>query len=404
MSKMSYNTLNMLNLTNKTVLLRADLNVPVQGGVVSDFTRIDRLKPTIDFLRSQNTKIVVISHFGRPKGNVNPDYSLSFLTTVLIDRWSCPVHFSEDCIGTDAKAQINDMGEGEIILLENLRFHAGEETNDKAFAAALAQLGDFYVNDAFSATHRAHASIDAITRLLPSAAGLLVEEELRNLEQILKAPERPMAAVVGGAKVSTKLSLLKNLVTQVDYLVLGGGMANTFMLAQGLEIGKSLAEAEMIGEVNDIMQAADASDCQIVLPIDVNCAKEFAAGATCEIQTTSTISDNLMVLDVGPESIQNVKEILESCKTVIWNGPMGAFEIQPFDIGTNALAQVVAKLTKDGKVKSVAGGGDTVAALDGTDSSKDFTYISTAGGAFLEWLEGNTLPGIAALENNKKAA
>jgi phosphoglycerate kinase len=401
---MSYNTLNMLNLTNKTVLLRADLNVPVQGGVVSDFTRIDRLKPTIDFLRSQNTKIVVISHFGRPKGNVNPDYSLSFLTTVLIDRWSCPVHFSEDCIGTDAKAQINDMGEGEIILLENLRFHAGEETNDKAFAAALAQLGDFYVNDAFSATHRAHASIDAITRLLPSAAGLLVEEELRNLEQILKAPERPMAAVVGGAKVSTKLSLLKNLVTQVDYLVLGGGMANTFMLAQGLEIGKSLAEAEMIGEVNDIMQAADASDCQIVLPIDVNCAKEFAAGAACEIQTTSTISDNLMVLDVGPESIQNVKEILESCKTVIWNGPMGAFEIQPFDIGTNALAQVVAKLTKDGKVKSVAGGGDTVAALDGTDSSKDFTYISTAGGAFLEWLEGNTLPGIAALENNKKAA
>jgi phosphoglycerate kinase len=404
MSKMSYNTLNMLNLTNKTVLLRADLNVPVQGGVVSDFTRIDRLKPTIDFLRSQNTKIVVISHFGRPKGNVNPDYSLSFLTTVLIDRWSCPVHFSEDCIGTDAKAQINDMGEGEIILLENLRFHAGEETNDKAFAAALAQLGDVYVNDAFSATHRAHASIDAITRLLPSAAGLLVEEELRNLEQILKAPERPMAAVVGGAKVSTKLSLLKNLVTQVDYLVLGGGMANTFMLAQGLEIGKSLAEAEMIGEVNDIMQAADASDCQIVLPIDVNCAKEFAAGAACEIQTTSTISDNLMVLDVGPESIQNVKEILESCKTVIWNGPMGAFEIQPFDIGTNALAQVVAKLTKDGKVKSVAGGGDTVAALDGTDSSKDFTYISTAGGAFLEWLEGNTLPGIAALENNKKAA
>lgn len=401
---MSYNTLNMLNLTNKTVLLRADLNVPVQGGVVSDFTRIDRLKPTIDFLRSQNTKIVVISHFGRPKGNVNPDYSLSFLTTVLIDRWSCPVHFSEDCIGTDAKAQINDMGEGEIMLLENLRFHAGEETNDKAFAAALAQLGDVYVNDAFSATHRAHASIDAITRLLPSAAGLLVEEELRNLEQILKTPERPMAAVVGGAKVSTKLSLLKNLVTQVDYLVLGGGMANTFMLAQGLEIGKSLAEAEMIGEVNDIMQAADASDCQIVLPIDVNCAKEFAAGATCEIQTTSTISDNLMVLDVGPESIQNVKEILESCKTVIWNGPMGAFEIQPFDIGTNALAQVVAKLTKDGKVKSVAGGGDTVAALDGTDSSKDFTYISTAGGAFLEWLEGNTLPGIAALENNKKAA
>lgn len=401
---MSYNTLNMLNLTNKTVILRADLNVPAHDGVVTDFTRIDRLIPTIDYLRSQNTKIVVISHYGRPKGQVNPDYSLSFLTTVLIDRWSCPVHFSEECIGEDAQAQINDMGEGEVMLLENLRFHAGEEKNDKAFAAALAQLGDVYVNDAFSATHRAHASIDAITALLPSAAGLLVEEELSNLEQILKTPEQPIAAVVGGAKISTKLSLLKSLVTQVDYLILGGGMANTFLLAKGLGVGKSLVEADMTGEAKDIMQAAQDADCQIVLPIDVNCATEFAAGAQCEIQTTSTIQDDLMVLDVGPESIANVKEILATCKTVIWNGPMGAFEIRPFDIGTNELAQVVAKLTKDGKVKSVAGGGDTVAALDGTDSSKDFTYISTAGGAFLEWLEGKTLPGIAALENNKKAA
>tara|TARA_R110002126_G_scaffold13118_1_gene56223 strand:- start:461581 stop:462795 length:1215 start_codon:yes stop_codon:yes gene_type:complete len=404
MSTMSYTKLNTLNLANKTVLLRADLNVPVQGGVVSDFTRIDRLKPTIDYLLSHNSKVVVISHFGRPKGQVNPDYSLSFLTTVLIDRWSCPVHFSEGCIGDDAKAQIDEMGTGEVMLLENLRFHAGEESNDKVFAAALAQLGDIYVNDAFSATHRAHASIDAITALIPSAAGLLVEEELDNLEHILKTPEHPIAAVVGGAKVSTKLSLLKNLVTQVDVLILGGGMANTFLLANEHSIGKSLAEPDMIDEAKDIMQVAKDSDCQIILPIDANCAVAFAEGAKSEIQKTNVISDDLMVLDIGPESIQNVKDVLSGCKTVIWNGPMGAFEIAPFDIGTNELAQFVAALTKDGKIKSVAGGGDTVAALDGTDSSKDFTYISTAGGAFLEWLEGNTLPGIAALENNKKAA
>ncbi len=401
---MSYNTLNALNLTNKTVILRADLNVPAHDGVVSDFTRIDRLIPTIDYLRSHNTKIVVISHFGRPKGKVNPDYSLSFLTTVLIDRWSCPVHFSEDCIGEDAQAQIADMGEGEVMLLENLRFHGGEESNDMAFAKELAKLGDVYVNDAFSATHRAHASIDALTTLLPSAAGLLIEEELDNLQHILKTPEQPVAAVVGGAKVSTKLSLLKNLVTQVDYLILGGGMANTFLLAKDHKIGKSLAEPDMVAEAKDIMQTANDANCKIILPKDANCAKEFKAGAESATHKSSAIPDDLMVLDIGPDSIKEVSAILSECKTVIWNGPMGAFEIKPFDKGTNELAQLVAKLTKDGKVKSVAGGGDTVAALDGTDSSKDFTYISTAGGAFLEWLEGKTLPGIAALEKNKKAA
>jgi phosphoglycerate kinase len=401
---MSYQTLNNFDLNGKTVLLRADLNVPVLNGEVSDFTRIDRLKPTIDYLRAHNAKIVLLSHFGRPKGQVNKDYSLSFLPTVLNDRWGCTVGFANDCIGAPAKDKINVMSNGDITLLENLRFHAGEETNDVEFAAALAQLGDLYINDAFSAAHRAHASIAAITGLLPSGAGLLVQEELGTLETILKSPTKPMAAVVGGAKVSTKLSLLKSLVTQVDYLILGGGMANTFLLARDIEVGKSLAEPTMIDEARTIMDIADENDCQIILPIDVNCATAFSANAEHSIHTTCTIPKELMVLDVGPESIDNVKEIMMTCKTIIWNGPMGAFEITPFDTGTNERAEVVAQLTQDGHIKSVAGGGDTVAALDGTDSSKHFTYISTAGGAFLEWLEGRTLPGIAALENNVKAA
>tara|TARA_R110002124_G_scaffold64985_2_gene177400 strand:- start:201083 stop:202288 length:1206 start_codon:yes stop_codon:yes gene_type:complete len=401
---MAYQTLTDFDFNGKIVLLRADLNVPVLNDAVSDFTRIDRLKPTIDYLRAQNAKIVVLSHFGRPKGQVNAEYSLAFLPDVLNQRWGCAVGFAAECIGDTAKTAINAMGNGDIILLENLRFHAGEEANDTEFSAALAQLGDIYINDAFSAAHRAHASIAGITTLLPSGAGLLVQEELGALETILKSPEKPVAAVVGGAKVSTKLSLLKSLVTQVDYLILGGGMANTFLLARGIEIGKSLAEPGMIAQALSIMDVADEHECQIILPIDVNCATAFSADAPRAIHTTSTIPEDLMVLDIGPESIDNVKEIMLGCKTVIWNGPMGAFEIKPFDIGTNELAKVVAQLTRKGQIKSVAGGGDTVAALDGTDSSKDFTYISTAGGAFLEWLEGKTLPGIAALQNNAKAA
>lgn len=401
---MTYQKLNELDFNGKTVLLRADLNVPVQDGAVSDFTRIDRLKPTIDYLRENGAKIVVLSHFGRPKGEVKSEYSLSFLPPVLAERWGGNVSFADNCIGDSAKAGIEELNAGDIILLENVRFHAGEEKNDAEFAAGLAQLADVYVNDAFSAAHRAHASIAAVADLLPAAAGLLIEEELGNLENILNAPEQPMAAVIGGAKISTKLSLLNSLVKKVDYLILGGGMANTFLLARGIKVGASLAEPNMIGEAQMIMGIADEHDCQIVLPIDVNSAEEFKAGSSSEIQPTSTISDELMVLDIGPESIQNVKEILLTCKTVIWNGPMGAFEIKPFDIGTNELAQVVASLTQDGNVKSVAGGGDTVAALDGTDSSKHFSYISTAGGAFLEWLEGKTLPGIAALEKSAQAA
>ena len=401
---MQYNKMNDLDLAHKTVILRGDLNVPVQNGHVSDFTRIDRLKPTIDYLRAQNARIVVMSHFGRPKGTANPEFSLSFLPATLEARWGAPVAFASDCIGTIAEDAVGALHDGEILLLENLRFHGEEEKNDKGFAQQLAKLGDAYVNDAFSASHRAHASIAAITDLLPSGAGLLIQEELDNLNAILGNAERPMAAVVGGAKISTKLSLLSNLVKKVDYLILGGGMANTFLLARDIPVGKSLVEPDMVNEAQNIMAAADAHNCQIILPIDVSCAKEFAANVPNEIHSTSTIPADLMVLDVGGESINNVKEILQDCKTVIWNGPMGAFEIKPFDVGTNELAKTVAQLTQSGALKSVAGGGDTVAALDGTNSSKDFTYISTAGGAFLEWLEGKTLPGIAAILTNKKAA
>lgn len=401
---MSYKMINSLNLQDKTVLLRADLNVPVQNGSVSDFARIDRLKPTIDHLLKHNCKVVIISHFGRPKGEINPEFTLSFLPATLEKQWGHPVCFAEDCIGEKAQTAINDLQNGEIILLENLRFHSDEEKNAEAFASELAKLADIYINDAFSASHRAHASIAGITKFMPSVAGLLIQEELQNLETTLNTPEKPMAAVVGGAKISTKLSLLKSLVQKVDYLILGGGMANTFLLARGIKIGKSLSEPNMVGEALMISELADQHGCTIVLPIDVNSASEFSENARHEIQPTGVIDDDMMVLDIGPESIQNVKEILKTCKTVIWNGPMGAFEIKPFDIGTNELAKVVAELTQNSAVKSIAGGGDTIAALDGTDSSKHFTYISTAGGAFLEWLEGKTLPGIAALQTTTEAA
>ncbi len=401
---MQYSKMNDLDLAHKTVILRGDLNVPIQNGAVSDFTRIDRLKPTIDYLRAQKARIVVMSHFGRPKNGVDPAFSLSFLPSVLSSRWDAPVSFASDCIGAEAEEAVKALQDGEIVLLENLRFHSGEEKNNSAFAQSLAKLGDVYINDAFSASHRAHASIAAITEYLPFGAGLLIQEELDNLHMLLGTPVRPMAAVVGGAKISTKLSLLNNLVKKVDYLILGGGMANTFLLAKGIPVGKSLVEPDMLAETNQIIASAKDNDCQIILPIDVSCAAEFAANAPHSIHPAAVIPDDLMVLDVGPESIENVKEILQDCKTIIWNGPMGAFEIQPFDIGTNALAKYVAEKTKQGALKSVAGGGDTVAALDGTNSSKDFTYISTAGGAFLEWLEGKTLPGIAALMIDKKAA
>ena len=389
---MSFKTLHDFDLNDKTVLLRADLNVPKHDGKVSDFTRIDRLKPTIDYLKAHAKRVIILSHYGRPKGEENPEFSLSFLPSVLSERWETKIGFGED-------------SDEQITLKENLRFHKGEEANDKEFAKQLASLGDVFVNDAFSAAHRAHASTEGITHLLPSAAGLLMEAELNALSTALENPQKPVMAIVGGAKVSTKLSVLHNLVKKVDYLVLGGGMANTFLFANNQMVGKSLCEEEMVNEAREIERTARAHNCQIILPRDSVVTSEFKEGADYETTMLPHFPEDKMALDAGEESIDHIIEILEKCKTVLWNGPLGVFEIKPFDNATNKVAQKVAALTKAKKLVSVAGGGDTVAALDNAGVLNDFSYISTAGGAFLEWLEGKELPGVAALTNqNKKAA
>lgn len=389
---MSFKTLRDLDLKNKTVLLRADLNVPTQEGKVTDTTRIDRLKPTLDYLREQNAKVIIISHFGRPKGQVNPEYSLEFLPPILTQQWGVPVGF-----GIESSENIT--------LLENLRFNAGEEKNDPAFAQELAKLGDVYINDAFSTAHRAHASTEAITHFLPSAAGLLMESEVNALSNALEAPEKPVMAIVGGSKISTKLSVLNNMVKKVDYLVLGGGMANTFLLAKGQEIGTSLCEQNMIEESQNIMATAKQSGCKIILPSDCVVVEKLEEGTPSEMVTLNNFPSNKSAVDIGEDSIQELSAILETCKTILWNGPMGVFEIEPFDNGTNKIAQKVAELTRAGKILSVAGGGDTVAALDKAGVVNDFSYISTAGGAFLEWIEGKELPGVVALQKaSAKAA
>lgn len=383
---MDFKTLKDFNLENKTVLLRADLNVPVQDGEVTDTTRIDRVKPTIDYLRAQNTKIIILSHFGRPKGQVKPEFSLEFLTPVLEKQWDIKVGF-----GTESTE--------DIILLENTRFNAGEENNDIAYAKELASLGDIFINDAFSMAHRAHASTEAITHLMPSAAGLLMEAELTALNNALESPKKPVMAIVGGSKISTKLSVLNNLVQKVDYLTLGGGMANTFMLANGQEIGTSLCEKDMIEEAQRIMATAKKSGCEIVLPTDCVVVEKLEPRTSSETVSLDNFPSDKSAVDIGEESIQHLNKILENCKTVLWNGPLGVFEIEPFDNGTNKVAKKVAALTQEGRLISVAGGGDTVSALDNAGAINDFTYISTAGGAFLEWLEGKELPGVTALKN-----
>ncbi|HPD82868.1 MAG: phosphoglycerate kinase [Alphaproteobacteria bacterium] len=382
---MNYKTLRDFDLKGKTILLRADLNVPVQDGNVTDFTRIDRLKPTIDHLKNQAKKIIILSHYGRPKGKVDPEYSLEFLTPVLEQRWEAKIGF-----GSGTQEQIS--------LLENVRFNAGEEENDKAYAKELASLGDLFVNDAFSAAHRAHASTEGITHYLPSCAGLLMEAEINALTQALEAPTKPVMAVVGGAKVSTKLSVLNNMVQKVDYLILGGGMANTFLHAQGHAIGQSLCEKDMADEAKHIMDSAQKAGCNIILPVDQVVVREFKENAPHEIISVGHITDDQESMDIGPASIQEIEKLLEGCKTVLWNGPMGVFEMKPFDNGTNKVAQKVAELTKSKKLMSVAGGGDTVSALDNAGVVDDFSYISTAGGAFLEWIEGKELPGVSALK------
>lgn len=395
---MNFNTVKTLDVKNKTILLRADLNVPRQNGIVSDTTRIDRLKPTITYLREQGAKILILSHFGRPDGEQCPEMSLAFLTSVLEKRWDAPVRFSPECIGEVANDIAKSAKNGEIILLENLRFHKGEKANDPEFSRELAKLGDIYINDAFSVSHRAHASTTGIAQLLPSAAGLLMEEELNALEQALATPEKPVLAVIGGSKVSTKLDVLTNMIEKVDYLVLGGGMANTFLYALGHDMGRSLCEKDMADTARSIIAKAKNIGCEIILPTDVIVVSDLRENAEHECVDIESIPSDGMAIDVGEKTIKYISEKIEDSKTIVWNGPLGVFEIKPFDEGTNAIAKIVAKQSSSGKCKSVAGGGDTVAALENAGASKDFSYISTAGGAFLEWLEGKPLPGVVALE------
>ncbi len=395
---MSFKTLEDFDLNNKRVLLRADLNVPAKSGKVTDMTRIDRLRPTIDALRKAGARILVLSHFGRPEGEHNPQMSLAFLVTALQESWCTPVKFAQNCIGPVAEQAAADSRPGDIVLLENVRFHKGEEANDPAFTRELAKLGDIYINDAFSAAHRAHASTEGLAHLLPCGAGLLMEQELNALDRALGNPQRPVAAITGGSKISTKLSVLKHLVEKVDYLVLGGGMANTFIFAQGGDVGQSLCEKDMADEARAIMAHAKKKNCRIILPADSVTVTSIQPGAPSKVYAGDTIPADRMAIDIGPLAIGNITAEIAKCKTVVWNGPMGVFEIKPFDTGTNAIAQFVAKLTREGKIASIAGGGDTVSALENAGVADDFTYISTAGGAFLEWLEGRTLPGVAALE------
>ena len=395
---MSWKTLDDMELAGKTVLTRVDINVPMEDGRVTDDTRIQRIVPTLKDILAQGGKPVLLAHFGRPKGKVVADMSLQPLVPALEAALGAPVVFVADCRGPAAEAAVAALPEGSVLLAENTRFHAGEEKNDDALATEMAALGDIYCNDAFSAAHRAHASTEGLAKKLPACAGRLMQAELSALESALGAPERPVVAVVGGAKVSTKLDLLGNLVGKVDRLVIGGGMANTFLAAQGIDVGKSLCEHEMADTAREIMAKADTAGCKIILPTDVVVAREFAANAANETVAADACPSDAMILDAGPATVAVVSETLAECKTLIWNGPMGAFEITPFDAATNAAAQKAAELTKAGSLISVAGGGDTVAALNQAGAAEAFTYISTAGGAFLEWMEGKTLPGVAALQ------
>ncbi|MFZ9416290.1 MAG: phosphoglycerate kinase, partial [Alphaproteobacteria bacterium] len=382
----------------RRVLLRADLNVPMKDGKVTDATRIERLAPTIRELAGAGARVVVLSHFGRPDGQRRDDMSLRPLAGALSGALGgAPVSFASDCIGPEARAMVDRLADGQVGLLENLRFHAGEEANDPAFAAELARLGDVYVNDAFSAAHRAHASTAALARLLPSAAGRLMQAELEALGRALEHPRRPLAAIVGGSKVSSKLDLLGNLLSRVDLLVIGGGMANTFLFAEGVDVGRSLCERDMAPTARDIARAARDAGKRILLPVDVVVAPSLADGAAAATVAVDAIPADRMVLDIGPRSVSATAEALSGCRTLVWNGPVGAFEHAPFDAGTTAIAKEVARLVAAGRLDAIAGGGDTVAALAHAGVEDRLTYVSTAGGAFLEWLEGKTLPGVAAL-------
>lgn len=394
---MSFQTIDALDAKGKRVLLRADLNVPVRDGRITDRTRIERLCPTIRELADNGARVILCSHFDRPKGKRVPDMSLRPMAEALSETLGRPVAFAEDCIGPDAEAAVAKLAEGEVLLLENTRFHAGEEKNDPALAAALAKLADVFVNDAFSAAHRAHASTEGVAHLIPAYAGRLMQAELEALDAALGKPQRPVMAIVGGAKVSTKLDLLGNMTRRVDVLVIGGAMANTFLAAQGHALGKSLQEAEMHDTARSILEQAKAAGCEIMLPVDLVVAEGFAAHSPNRVVGVDAVPEGMMALDVGPASVAAVNARLASARTLVWNGPFGAFEIAPFDAATLAVAQEAARLTKAGTLRSVGGGGDTVSALYHAGVAEQMSYVSAAGGAFLEWLEGKTLPGVAAL-------
>ena len=394
---MPFRTLDNVQVAGRRVLLRVDLNVPVRDGKITDLTRIERLSPTIRELASKGARVVVCSHFDRPKGKVVPEMSLRPMADALAHVLGTPVAFADDCIGEPAAHAIAALADGGVLVLENTRFHPGEETNDPAFAAALAKSGDIFVNDAFSAAHRAHASTEGVAHLLPSYAGRLMQAELEALDAALSNPARPVMAIVGGSKVSTKLELLGNLVGRVEILVIGGAMANTFLAALGIGVGKSLQEADMHATAREILAKAKTAGCTILLPTDAVVAREFKPNPATDTVKVNTIPADSMMLDVGPATVAALIEELASAKTLVWNGPLGAFETPPFDAATTALAVAVAAATTAGKLRSVAGGGDTVSALRHAGVIDQMSYVSTAGGAFLEWLEGKTLPGVAAL-------
>ncbi len=396
----SFPTLDDVDVNGKRVIVRVDLNVPMQDGQVADVSRIERNMPTVREIADKGGKVILISHYGRPKGP-DPKQSLKPVIAAVARIIGRPIAFAADCVGPIAEQAVAALKPGDILCLENTRFHKGEEANDPAFAAQLARLGDIYVDDGFSVAHRAHASVEAIAHLLPAYAGRAMEEELQALQRALQTPDRPVAAIVGGAKISTKLDLLGNLMTKVDTLIIGGGMANTFLAAQGKPVGKSLCENDLIPTARDILARAKAGNRDIVLPVDVVVAEKLAAHVPSRVVAVEAVGPADIILDIGPRSIEQAVSVLARSKTLVWNGPFGAFEHEPFDTGTVEVAEAAAELTAAGKLVSIAGGGDTMAALNLAGVTDRFTYVSTAGGAFLEWLEGKTLPGVEALMRSK---
>jgi phosphoglycerate kinase len=393
----SFNTLDQANVSGKRVLLRVDLNVPMEHGKVSDTTRIDRVVPTIREIADKGGKVILLAHFGRPKGGPDEANSLKPVAAAVAHALGRPVGFAADCVGEVAAKAVAAMKNGDVLLLENTRFHKGEEKNDPAFVAELAKNGDIFVNDAFSAAHRAHASTEGLAHKMPDFAGRTMQAELEALGKALDHPKRPVIAIVGGAKVSSKLDLLGNLVAKVDALVIGGGMANTFLNAQGLNVGKSLCEKDLAPTAREILEKAQAAKCAIILPVDAVVAYHFAANAPQQTYGVDAIPSEGMMLDIGQLSVERIEAAIDEASTVVWNGPVGAFELAGFEHGTIDLAKHVAARTKAGKLVSVAGGGDTVSALNAAHVADQFTYVSTAGGAFLEWMEGKALPGVEAL-------